>query len=85
MKKLLLILLIPLFMSCEKGGLGCNRKYPKAPHGTPDDQSEYTSDGYRSITYTYYCYNGKYLSYDYSSVDCGGWDKSVYESTGICN
>ena len=84
MEKLLLILLIPLFISCEKGLFDCNRKKPNYPHGKPDDISDYSSDGYKSYTYIYYCYNGKYLSYDYTSVDCGYWDESIYTSNGIC-
>jgi len=57
MKKLLLISIITILFSCKKE---CN--FPPAPYGTPNDVSEYTSAGYNTITYTYYCYNGRYTA-----------------------
>lgn len=84
MKKLLFVCIILLgIFSCE---ILCDDSTPGAPYGTPDDTSVYIgSDGYKSITYTYYCKNGKYISVDYTRIDaCSYYKKSEYTSSGIC-
>jgi len=66
---------------CNPGG------EPSAPYGTADDVSRYDgSDGYKSIDYTYYCKNGKYISVSYVRKDaCSDYGKySEYTSSGIC-
>lgn len=84
MKKLFIIisvLFVITIVSCEK----CSISWPDAPYGTPDDKNTYINGNYRSITYIYYCYNGKYISVTYTQVDeCEKWDKSDFVSSGIC-
>ncbi len=82
--KNLLILLTFFMFSCSV--LDCDKPTPKPPHGTPDDQYEYVSnDGYKSVTYTYYCHGGQYKSYTYTRMDlCSNWDEDVFTSSGIC-
>ena len=80
------LVLMTLFTSCEKdlgeGGFLCP-KVPNAPYGQPDDTDKYSnSSGYASITYVYYCLNGKYQSITWTRSDkCGVWRKSVYTSS----
>lgn len=88
MRKLLVGLSV-LLLSCNNpSDSDCTAgSAPSAPHGTPDDQSTYSgSDGYRSVTYTYDCHNGKYISYTYVRMDnCSNYElDSTYESDGIC-
>jgi hypothetical protein len=66
--------------------VGCKKEcnFPVAPYGSPDDVSEYHSNGYNSITYTYYCKNFKYISITYTQTDGCNFKKSEYSSTGIC-
>lgn len=90
MKKLLVGLSVLLLASCNSpSNTDCNPgSTPGPPHGTPDDQSTYSgSDGYRSVSYTYYCHNGQYISYTYIRTDgCSNYElDSTYESDGICN
>jgi hypothetical protein len=79
MKKtiILLALVASILASCNKE---CN--FPPAPYGTPDDVSEYTSTGYNTITYTYYCYNGRYTAVTYTNTESCRWETSNYYS--IC-
>jgi hypothetical protein len=81
MKKLLALLLVVVLstISCKKE---CN--FPVAPYGSPDDVSEFHSNGYNSITYTYYCRNGRYVSVTYTQDDGCTFKKSEYTGTGIC-
>jgi hypothetical protein len=65
----------------------CDRGSPPGPpHGTPDDTSRFSSGEYESVNYTYYCYNGRYVSIDYVSTEpCDDWHEgSRYTSDGIC-
>ena len=60
---------------------------PGPPYGPADDVSRYDgSDGYKSIDYTYYCKNGKYISVTYVRKDeCSDYGKdSEFTSSGIC-
>lgn len=88
MKKLIVGFSALLLISCSTTGEDCNPgSKPGAPHGTPDDVSNYEgSDGYRSVTYTYNCHNGQYVSYTYVRSDaCSDWQQdSKYTSDGIC-
>lgn len=85
MKKLIFLSLIVFCLSCETA-LMCNEPDPKAPYGTPDNTSVYNgTDGYKSITYTYYCRSGQYVSVTYTRVDaCTPYERSDYTTTGIC-
>jgi len=85
MKKLIPLLLLVFCLSCESSFM-CNEPDPKAPYGTPDDVSYYDgADGYRAITYTYYCKNGQYIAVTYSRLDaCTKYEKSEYVSSGLC-
>jgi hypothetical protein len=85
MKKLIFLALILLCTSCESSFL-CNEPDPKAPYGTPDDTSFFDGpDGYRSITYTYYCRSGQYVAVTYTRADaCTKYEKSEFVSSGIC-
>ena len=61
---------------------------PKGPYGNADDVSRYDgSEGYKSIDFTYYCKNGKYISVTYIRKDaCSDYSKdSEYTSSGICS
>lgn len=83
MKKQLItaaLLVAVAFASCKK-----ECQYPAAPYGTADDVSEFNSGSYSSITYTYYCRYGKYVSVTYTKEDGAcSFKKSEYTSTGIC-
>ena len=85
MKKVFVILFVAFCFSCDTAFM-CNEPDPKPPYGTPDDVSTYDgTDGYRDITYTYYCYNGKYVAVSYTRDDaCSPYQKSEYVSSGIC-
>lgn len=79
-----LIAMAFLISSCECGFSEGRGSVPGSPFGTPDDKSEYVSGDYKSVTYTYYCYNGKYQSVTYSSLEkCEDWEKSTYTSDCI--
>jgi hypothetical protein len=80
MKKAIIIILVAIAMltSCEKE---CN--FPPAPYGTADNVSEYSSAGYNTITYAYYCYNGRYTAVTYTNTEGCTWDDSYYYSTCI--
>jgi hypothetical protein len=79
-KTIILLAAIAAFTltSCEKE---CN--FPPAPYGTADNVSEYSSTGYNSITYTYYCYNGKYTAVTYTNTESCIWEDSYYYSNCI--
>lgn len=82
--KILLLPLCLLFASC---GILCDPGSEPSRSGY-DDMSRYSgSDGYESITYTYYCQGGKYKSYTYIRKDsCSKYElDSTYESSGICS
>ncbi len=79
MKKIIILLvIIAVFVSCREE---CN--FPPAPYGTADNVSEYISRGYNSITYTYYCYNGRYTSVTYTNTESCRWESSYYYSNCI--
>jgi hypothetical protein len=79
-KTIILLAAIAAFAltSCEK-----ECKFPPAPYGTADNVSEYSSTGYNSITYTYYCYNGRYTAVTYTNTESCRWETSNYYSTCI--
>ena len=54
----------------------------KKIYGNPDDISEYKSNGYHSITYTYYCAKGRYRSITYVKKSYG-WRRDS-EHTSNC-
>jgi len=63
-----------LFSGCD---IDCSRgEYPKPPLGNPDDWFDYHgSDGYRSVSYIYYCHEGRYKHFTYVSEDsCDEWE-----------
>ena len=77
------LIIIPIFLL---GGC-CNKDdEPNPPFGTPDDISHYSNNAYKSVTYTYYCYNGEYRSISYVKADChSSYRKgSDFRSDGIC-
>lgn len=79
MKKLLFtILTIFVLSSCQSE---CN--FPPAPYGTANNVTEYVSTGYNTITYTYYCYNGRYTAVTYTNTEGCRWEDSYYYSTCI--
>jgi hypothetical protein len=79
MKNLLItIMAIFILSSCEKE---CNS--PPAPYGTADNVSEYSSTGYNTITYTYYCYNGRYTAVTYTNTEGCVWEDNYYYSNCI--
>ena len=79
MKKLLFVVLtIFTLASCRKE---CN--FPPAPYGNANDVSQYSSSGYNAITYTYYCYNGRYTAVTYTNTQGCTWETSYYYSTCI--
>ena len=59
---------------------------PSPPYRTPDNTFRYTSDTYRSVDFTYYCRNGRYVSVTYATSDkCEDYSKnSEFTSDGIC-
>ncbi len=65
---------------CDRGSR------PDPPYGPADDTSSYSSGDYQSVSYTYYCLSGQYVSVDYVSTDgCDKWhEDSRYTSDGIC-
>jgi hypothetical protein len=80
---LVLCALVGALASCCSG----DKTPPPPPHGTPDDTSTYNGpDGYVSVTYTYYCLSGQYVSLTYVRVDeCSEYVlESDYKSDGIC-
>jgi len=81
MKKLIIISLLIFFLtSCEK----ICPEVPDPPYGKPDNISWYHDGGYASVTYTYYCYNGKYRAITWTrEFKCASWFKSVYISNCI--
>jgi hypothetical protein len=80
MKKIIITILVAIIMlpSCKKE---CN--FPPAPYGTADNVSEYSSTGYNSITYTYYCYSGRYTAVTYTNTEGCVWEDSYYYSNCI--
>jgi hypothetical protein len=80
MKKTIITILVAIIMlpSCKKE---CN--FPPAPYGTADNVSEYSSTGYNSITYTYYCYSGRYTAVTYTNTEGCVWEDSYYYSNCI--
>ena len=77
------LIIIPIFIL---GGC-CNKdSEPSPPYGTPDDISHYSNNAYKSVTYTYYCHNGEYISVSYVKEDCySSYNKgSDFRSNGIC-
>lgn len=66
---------------------------PDYPHGKPDDISRFEGHyGPTSVTFTYYCYGGKYLVYIYEFSSFSiiyGVNKwiltNTYSSNGICD
>ena len=81
-------LFLIVFSGCDI--LCPEEKEPGSPYGTYDDKDTYTStDGYKSITYTYYCLYSKgkkYVSVTYTRTkDCEPWKQtSEFTSSGIC-
>ena len=58
---------------------------PGPPLGQPDDSDRYVNGDYISISYWYWCHQGKAKNFTYTSADkCTPWESSYYESTGIC-
>lgn len=85
MRKMIFVLLAVFCLSCDSS-FTCDEPDPKAPYGTPDDMSVYNgSDGYKSITYTYFCRKGQYVSVTYTRVDlCTMYERSDFVTSGIC-
>lgn len=85
MKKLIFLLLAVICFSCESPFM-CNEPDPKAPYSSPDDVSIYNgTDGYKSITYTYYCRSGQYVAITYTRDDaCTPYERSEFITSGIC-
>jgi|LakMenEpi03Aug12_release.lakeMendotaPanAssembly.Ray.scaffolds.fasta_scaffold3360056_1 hypothetical protein len=73
-----IIILVGLLFSCSKE---CD--YPPAPYGTPNDVTEYSSSGYNTITYYYYCYNGRYTAVTYTNTEWCRWEVSYFYSNCI--
>lgn len=83
MKKLIFILGFLFLIACEEGSLLCPA-VPDPPYGKADDTSVYEDGGYKTVTYTYYCYNGKYQAITWTRTEkCGSWSKSTYTSDCI--
>jgi len=85
MKKLIFILITLSFLliSCEEGTLLCP-EVPGPPFGTPNDTNIYESGEYKTVTYIYFCYDGKYQAITWTrTVKCGSWTKSTYTSDCI--
>ena len=80
LKTLIVFAALTMLFSCKKEEC----KAPAAPYGTPDNYSWYNSRNYNTVTYTYYCRNGKYLSITYTNTEGCRWDRSDFVSTGIC-
>ena len=59
-------------------------KWKSAPYPNPDDVQKHERGNYKSITYVYHCLKGKYVSVTYSTYGNNSWEKSTYESNGIC-
>lgn len=85
MKKLVFLSLVVFCLSCESSFM-CNEPDPGAPYSAPDETSVYNgTDGYRAITYTYYCKGGLYIAVTYSRLDaCTMYEKSEFITSGIC-
>ena len=60
---------------------------PGPPYANPDDVNRFTAGDFASITYTYYCLNGRYVSIDYNRADeCSDYEESSrFTSSGICD
>jgi hypothetical protein len=83
------VYLIAMLIAISLNMIGCCEagSEPGAPYGNADDVSRYSgSEGYASITYTYYCRNGQYVSVTYiRKDDCSDYEKeSEFTSSGIC-
>ena len=82
MKNLFKILILPiLFISCD-----CDDDEPNPPYGNDyDDYTTYDgSECYKSISYIYYCENGRYRNISYTRSECCGvWEESTYTSDCI--
>jgi len=86
MKVTILLLSIFIFLIALACHEDCSRgEYPRAPYGPADSWDEYYGHGdYRSVTYTYYCYQGEYHSISYVSEDsCDEWHEG-YHYRGEC-
>ncbi len=86
MKKIILILIVSsmfFLTSCEEDGIFCPSV--PSPAGTPDDTTTYDGGGgYKTVSYIYYCWNGKYRSITWTRTQkCGSWTKSEYTSNCI--
>ena len=71
---LIILMLAILYSGCDDL---CSRgDYPMPPLGDPDDWCDYHGrDGYRSVTYTYFCHQDRYKSFTYISEDsCDEWE-----------
>ena len=84
MKRLLLMIALLLSLS---GCLTIQKasiipEPPTPPFGIPDKIDRFNNnDGYVSITYIYFCHEGKYISVEYF-YHLETWNKSIY--TGNC-
>ena len=64
--------------------------FPYSPYSAkPDNTSKYVTSDYQSISYTYNCLNGKYITLTYfRSKSSNGpwwleWEKTIFESDCI--
>ena len=58
---------------------------PDAPYGEPSSTSVFNSDGYASISYTYNCYNEKYVIVTFNLINNEWEQASILETDeGIC-
>ncbi len=56
--------------------------YPQPPYGTPDNTTKSEAAGVKSISYTYNCYQNKFVIITFTLIgNDTKWEKSIVEST----
>lgn len=84
-KNLIIGLLLLVMCSCAVYDNVNKNDPPNPPYGSPDDTVVYNGVDYKTITYVYNCYNGKYLAVSFT---CTGNPSACYwvrsEHTSSC-
>ncbi len=53
--------------------------YPEPPYELPDRIDTYENETFHSVTYVYYCYDGRHREVEYSiEYDCDSWLRSDF-------
>jgi hypothetical protein len=81
MKYLLMLLALLVLNGCV---WTCDDSEPSKPYPNPDDVVRYKEGETESVTYIYYCHEGKYKHITYITHGCT-WEKSEVNSSGLCD